>query len=640
MFFLNLTAGEFFTLLGALGSLTVALYLLDQAKHKRVVSTLKFWTSAAAPRASYKRRRVREPWSLVLQLVSLILLLLAIARVQFGSRESRGRDHVLLFDTSAWAAQRSGDATLIEREKKAAQRFLAALPKRDRVMLVRSDALAAPLSPFTSDRTQIVSALRKLGPGSSALNIQQALLFAQDAQRWSGGQRGEVVYIGPGMVPEPETAVSKTPNLRTIIIPPDRQHIGIRGVGVRRSDTDEYALEATVMVKNYGARPALARLQTQFAGTAFAPRTISLNGGEESAAEYNFVTHTAGRLAAEITPGDALVSDQRVELEVPSAGMLRVAVFTDRPEILGPLFSTNRRLRVHFFPASEHNPRAAADLLVFDRTAPDVPPLAPSIWIDPPRDHSPLPVKTVVSDTSIANWNSDIPLGAGLHAKDRRIRSAEVFQTFDGDITVANVAEGPIVVARSAARERSKMAVIGFDPLEGELRVEVTTPLLFANLLRWISPDVFRPVDAVTERVGAVTVPLDTAERSNQIRVVNEQGFAVPFLAHSRSLELFAGTPEVLRVSSENRERVLSITLPDVASFEWKPPANAVTGLPGRSSFAPKAIDLWKWLAVLGALGLFAEWMLFGRRRAPISRLPATGSRPERLHPQEELAAK
>ena len=37
-----------------------------------------------------------------------------------------------------------------------------------------------------------------------------------------------------------------------------------------------------------------------------------------------------------------------------------------------------------------------------------------------------------------------------------------------------------------------KTAVIGFDPLEGDLKFELTTPLLFADLLRWLSPEAFR----------------------------------------------------------------------------------------------------------------------------------------------------
>src|SRR3954468_23519889 len=99
MFFLNLTAGEFLVLFSALSGLIAALYLLDRARRKKIVSTLRFWTPALGIEERQSRKRMHEPWSLVLQLVSLLLLLLSIGELHWGTRERSGRDHVLLLDT-------------------------------------------------------------------------------------------------------------------------------------------------------------------------------------------------------------------------------------------------------------------------------------------------------------------------------------------------------------------------------------------------------------------------------------------------------------------------------------------------------------------------------------------------------------
>jgi hypothetical protein len=214
MFFLNLSIAEFATLAGVLGSVVAALYLLDRTRRKKVVSTLRFWTPAVGADETRRRRRVREPWSLVLQLVSLLLLLLAVAQLQIGSRDWRGRDHVLLLDTSTWSAQTRGGQSLLEEEKRAAQRYISALPARDRIMLVEADALSSPLTPFTSDRVTLAGALGAAHASYSALNLEQALLFAQHAQNRSGGEPGEVAYIGPAMIPDPEFQTPRLPNLR------------------------------------------------------------------------------------------------------------------------------------------------------------------------------------------------------------------------------------------------------------------------------------------------------------------------------------------------------------------------------------------------------------------------------------------
>ena len=615
MFFLNLTSAEFFTILGALSAFIAALYLLDRTKRKNVVSTLRFWTPALTADHHQSRRRMREPWSLVLQLISLLLLLLAVAQLQWGTRDRRGRDHVLLLDISSWAGERNQKGTLLDREKSAAGQYLTAIPARDRVMLVRVDALATPVSGFTSDRGQLLKALAASQAGFSALNIEQAISFARQAQSWSGSQHGEIVYIGPKLVLGPDTPAINLPNLRTIGIPATRENCGILRIGVRRGDEKASPWKATVVLKNYSSEPRTVRLKTRFAGTAFAPRALALEPGEERAAEYIFVTDAAGQFAAEISPADALSSDDRAALDLPGTGMLKIAVYTSRPEVLRPLLEANHHLRVVFYGPSEYEPKPDADVMLLDQTAAGQPPKIASLWLDPPTEGSPLALKTTIGDTVIRNWNSETALGAGLHAKETRVPSAEVFQSFEGDVPVASVAEGPIIVARVSNQTHAKLAVIGFDPLSGQLRFQVTTPLLFANLLRWLAPESFRTLDLTAGHVGDATVTLDPGELPDRIRIRDEKGSALPFTIRNHVVQLFTSSPSIVHITSDDRERVLSLTLPEVGAFEWKPKAQTRVGLPSTSSFTPGAVDLWKLLSLLGGLGLFIEWMLFGRRR-------------------------
>ena len=80
----------------------VALYLLDRSRRKQVVSTLRFWVAAEQPAVAARRKHINQPWSLLLQLFSMALLLLAIAQLRLGSpalagRESRGDSgHVVM----------------------------------------------------------------------------------------------------------------------------------------------------------------------------------------------------------------------------------------------------------------------------------------------------------------------------------------------------------------------------------------------------------------------------------------------------------------------------------------------------------------------------------------------------------------
>jgi hypothetical protein len=627
MFFLNLTAGEFFALLGTLGGLVTALYLLDRSRRRKVVSTLRFWPSIVAADEQTRRKHMHQPWSLILQLVSLTLLLLAIAQLQWGSRAGRGRDHVLLLDTSVWSGAKVSDGPALDRERQLASRYLEALSARDRVMLVRVDALASPATPFTANREHVLSALRESTSSVSALDLRQAFSFAQGAQNWSGNASGEIVYIGPKRIGTDTTAAPVPANLRVIAVPIDGENAGIRSINVKRGG-EKNSWEAVVTLKNEGASPRRLTLKTQFAGTRFSPRVYTLRAGEDLGAKYSFVTNTAGQLIAEIDSDDSLPSDNRAELQLPGNHNPRVAAYTNRRDLLRPLLEANHHLDVSYFDPSQYTPKPAADFMLLDGIAPHQAPAIPSFWIHPPKENSPLPVKSVIKDVAIKTWHTDLLFETGLRARQDRIGEAEVFENTNGAVPIASVAEGPVVVTTTGSSSHPKSAIVGFDPLAGGLRFTVTTPLLFAGLLHWLTPESFSNIDVfVASRIGAVVVPLDPEERPDRLRIIDSRGFAMPFTIGEQTLQLFVPQPTVVHIiSGDGHQRTLSFTLPDVAEGTWTTPANTPAGLPPPASVLPTSVDLWKWLACLGGLGIFAEWWIFGRQRRKVTRRPRTVS--------------
>ncbi len=623
MFFLNLTAAEFFSLLGVLGGLISALYLLDHARRRRVVSTLQFWTNVGAAEERQARRKMRDPWSLILQLAGLLFLLLAFSRMEWGSREHRGRDHVLLLDTSSWSGAHSAQdssVTVLGQERSQARRYLSLLPANDRVMLITADSLADPLTGFTANRQELNDALDRVAPGFGAFDLDAALSIAHQAQSFSNGAPGEITYIGPQLVGE--TSSASGPD-RVIPVSADRENCGILQLAVEQVEGEPNSWQALVRLKNYGQRVRTVQLQMRYSGTSFAPRRLTITPGTELAAEYVFVTRTPGELTATIDGAGSLPADDRASVFLPRSDLLQLTVYTERAAMLRPLLVANGQLSTTFFTPSQYTPHPpGADIIVLDKTAVSPSPAIPALWIDPPREHSPLPLKRTISD-ALLTWNTNGPLGTALHGKQPRLPSAMVFENFEGDQVIASVAEGPVVLVRSAGRNAPKSAVVGFDPAEGQLRFNVTTPLLFADLLEQLNPNAFHLQTFTAARVGLFNLPLDHGEQTSMIRIRDSRGLALPFTRRGNSLQFFVTRPSTVRVESDNRARSIDLQLPDVAERFWNPPSAAAVGLPAAIEFARPAIDLWKWLALAAAACLIAEWLLFGRARAIARALPS-----------------
>ena len=636
MFLLNLSLGEFLVLLGALSGIVTALYLLDRTKRKKVVSSLRFWVAAPRVDEQQRRKRIREPWSLVLQLLSLLLLLLAIAQLEWGRRENAGRNHVIVLDTSSWMARTGGKGTILDAAKKKARDYARRLPASDRVMLIRAEGIATPVTAFSNDRKQLLHAIDESKASYAALNLKSALTLAYHALKWSNAQTGEVVFIGGARVANWDDEDASVPGLRVLDVSGHSDDIGIRRVSVARDPSANDLWVASVAVRNYGKAAHTVHVALQFASTRFAPRTLALDPGTESEAEYKFTTTGAGTLTASIDSHDDLPFDDRVQLELPSAGRLRVAVYSNRASAWQPLLEADSHVQAIYLPPSQYSASPPADVMILDGVSPNQQPLIPSLWIAPARDQSPIPVATIQNDVALTQWNADTPLGAGLHSKELHLNRTEIFQKGDGDITVALAGQGPVVLARPALGGSARLVVTGFDPLYGPLKYEASTPLLFGNILRWLEPEAARTTELTATGVGSVSVPLDRGESAQKFRVLDERGFAVPFTVRNGMLQLYAERPSIVKIIAPGRERVLSVTLPGIGTFHWNPPSTVSRAFPAAGWLGRSAVDLWKWLAVLGGIGLLVEWLFFGKQR-PIRWRPSPALRERAPRGEKEL---
>jgi hypothetical protein len=611
MFFVNLGLGQFVAIFGAISAISVVLYLLDRSRRRVVVSTLKFWVAAEQPTAVVRRRHISQPISLLLQLISMLLLLLAIAQLRIGPQANQTRQHVLILETSAWMnARTSGRRNLMDSARDRATAYVKALPSSDQVMLVRADSLATPATAFESNHQKVLAAITATVPGSTSLNVHQALNFARQMQA-NTGQYGEVVFVGSGRVSAADAAeASELKNLRVLAVADPVENAGLRKIGIKRSNSNPDTWDIFVLAKNYGTRDKKVTLSLTLGGVPAGSQRLDLPAGGEKEAAFAYRTKAAGVLQARLTPGDAFPDDDKATIELPPLATLPVVIYSDSPDLLKPFFTANSQVNAVFKPTAQYV-NTDKGLVVIDRFIPPARPEADSLWIDPPSNGAPVPIQQRIDKPEGIRWDSNNALGAGLRTRDVHIGSASVFKTAPGDLKVAEVDAGPIIVARPGTK--IKMLVFGFHPSLTSMRYELATPLLFANSLRWFAPEVFRSRELSTQPVGTVNVALDSSMDPATLKVVREDGTPVPFTVEGKSLHFYSGAPGIVRVVNGDRESIYSLSLPEMGDTKWKAPADAKRGMPSFRENIQAVHDTWRIFAILGALGLVIEWLLYGR---------------------------
>ena len=620
MFFANLSLFEFLSLLSVVSAATVALYLLSRSRRRMTVATLRFWQNATQAAQQRRRRRVDQPWSLILQLLAILCLLLAIAQPRWGTRILGGRDHVLLLDTSAWmgAPAQNGNLSgdLSTQARRLALRWLRTLPSQDRVMVIRAGAEALPATRFESDRSGIEAAIRASLPTAGALDLEQSLSLARQSQKLEAREPGEIVYIGAARLAADPAALQIPPNFRYVPVAAPPANAGFTGASLQRVPGEATHWQATFAIRNYASQPRLAQVSVGYGGAQAGARRVTLAPLAETSLTFDIRATAAGWIEARLTPSDAMPADDSVTLEVPSPAPLRVAVYSDSPELLRPVFSSDPRLAPQYLPTSAYRRDPDAGLIVIDGFAPPQPPERPSLWIAPPASASPIPARLIRGELVLSHWHNDTPLGAGLRSNDLKLKGALVFDLPTGATPVASTPQGVVAAALLQRGKLPPLAVLGFNPMRTELRSEVAAPLLFANLLEALAPEALVERGTLAAAPGVVQTELPAGVDPALVKVVDENARPVPYTLDGRTLRLFTPRSGTVRVRAGAFERIYSLVLPGYGAFRWEVPAGVAHGLPRLTVPEVLPRELWKWLAALALVFILLEWWLFGRGRS------------------------
>lgn len=632
---LNLALAELLTVAVPIAAGLVALYFYDRSRRRRVVSTLLFWPRRPAYPMSTRRRRLQQPWSLLLQLLAAIFILLAIADLRFSGGGREPRRHVVIVETSAWmSAPASDDAggTLLDLARRRASAFLDALPPDDLVLLIRGDGNPMVVQGFTANQAELRAALDSLQASWTAANTGDAFELAKSALRLTAAQEasgdlaasntvGEVVYIGSGRIP-PEMLgridTSDLPHLRYIAVGEKVDDVGLTRISAQREPADPKRWRVVAEVHNHTERPAPASVEFAFEGRRLGYKAVSIAPESRAEVIFHLGTERPGVLAASLADDDRFAGNNSAQLELPGFKSQTVHVTTKRAPLWKPLFDATPSVQAVFSTGTEDEHGA---LHIFDGLAPESQPAG--IYLRPSAEKSPIRVIRSMGRTRVVRWASNHAIGQGLRTRDFEISETLILEAGPDDVVVAESEQGPVIVARES--EGQKTVVYGFDPLASAAANQLVTPLLLANTLRWFTPNLFLSRDVRAGPPGLVETSI-SVEDEDDVTVSSAEDGNLPWSLEKDRLRFFMPLPGNVRVRTPFRESSWSLTLPELGAARWEPPDSALLGVPPPSSVdSGLRFPLWPWLAFLAVVCWLIDWFLYGRMSPPRSASTPSG---------------
>lgn len=602
----------------AASGLALWLYLHHRRPVRKRVSTLRFWASAeSAPHL--RRRRLREPWAFLAQILFLLFVILALANPRWGLL-AENRSVAIVMDTSLWSQMSPANGTpWIDQVRQQTLKLVNSLPSGDRVLLLRAEADAPPVLPFTTDRASLRSAIQHVRPSNAIADIPRALGLGRSAL--AGSRRSLLVYVGPGMLDDEQ--VNELEDLRESLEPGNGntngaagrpqflirligergpiENRGITRLALRRDEMQPDHWHLLAELRNYGASKSSVLLTASVGDHVLVRKPVMLGPGEVATAHEEFAWAQSGLLQAQISPSDALDADNQAVAYLPAFSPVRVTVFSGKDGLadeLRPLLSMNPYVRAEYLSPGTA-PATNPDVEIFDAASKPARLTSNSILFLKGTE-APHPVRVV-------GWNEEHPATRWVRTQDVSVRSPASIAMLPGDTILAS-GEGdspaPLIVARQ--QDGHKQLIVGFDPRDSNLPEQSAFPLLMAGGIEWMT----HPVEDVAGSLSAGELSLAT----NATRIVAPSGRDIPFAREGQDIRLFAPEVGLYRVFSGNVETNIAVNTPVLPSERWSPDSSELASVTSEP-LAGSARDLWRWLVGLAIMALWAERWLFYRQR-------------------------
>ena len=552
----------------ALAAAALWLYLHHRRPQHRRVSTLRFWASVQ-PISQPRRRKLREPWAFLAQILFLLLLVLALANPRWGPA-FEGRSVVILLDASIWSqAHPAGEPAWIDRERAEAMRLLDSLPGADRVLLLRAEADAPPILAVHYGPWRTAPRHPSVQPSSVAADLPRALEMGRAAL--GGTRRGLLAYVGPGLVdPEqvraldafrmevesPEASGAQPQFLMRLVGDwASVQNRGITRLSLRRDAAQPDRWRLLTQLKNYGNEKADVTLAFSVDGQSLGQRKVSIPPNGVANPEDEFTWDTGGMLQAEISPPDALQADDRAIVNIPTFRTVHVAVFGNNAapssaDLLSVL-SSNPYVQAQIVPA-ELSANVSPDVAIYQGVNLPSQPAFNSIWFLSG------PVVAGSKPLRVISWNTQHPVTRWVRTHDVSVRNPAALKVQTGDAVLAYT-EGdppaPLILARE--QDGRRILIIGFNPHDSNFPLESAFPLLMAGSLEWMTHSVDEVADSLS--TGELDLP------GPATKIVSPSGKEVPFARKGADVHLLALETGTYRIVSPGGETTAAVNPPRAA---------------------------------------------------------------------------
>lgn len=495
MIFAGLAGAQLALLFGVAALAMIGLYILKLRRRTFAVPFVPLWNRILKDKeATSLFSKLKRLLSLLLQLIVLACLALALGDPRSRATLVKGRTLVVLLDSSASMQATDGAPTRLASAKEEVKKLVRGLSGSDRMLLAQMDATTTPVSPLSSDTSELERALDGVRATDTHADFARGLRFASDTLR--GAENPEIVVISDGALRSAQDALGAVhlgdTKLSFIGVGKESRNVAVSQFSVRRYPLDKNHYEVMLEVTNTGPETEDIELSLLGDGNIVDVGKLKLKPGERLPRYYRELSGASRTLEARIRPLegsiDALPADNQAFALLPERRRAKVTVVTSGNTYLEAALLLDEYLDVEVqSPGSYVTGPKKADVYVFDGVTPAELPQGHSIYIDPRGPGAPVKVEQELVQPGFDRIDRKHPLVRFLALDDVNIARAHRLVPGPGDRVVGSSNEGALLITGS--RGVHKFMALGFDVRESDLALRIAWPLLLLNTINYFTEE-------------------------------------------------------------------------------------------------------------------------------------------------------
>lgn len=505
--------------------LLVLLYFLKLKRTERVVSSTLLWQRAIQDlQVNAPFQRLRRNILLLLQLLAMLAALVALAGPVLNMNQEAGQRYVILIDRSASMNSTDGDGSVsrLDDAVTQARTFVESLRNKavfslkdraDQAMVIAFDEHAKIMCNFTSDKSQLRTALKAITPTDRTSLLAETLTVARaftqppgvETNNRTSEQRAQLHLFSDGRIKDLKDQTMQEGELVYHRVGASSNNVAITAMQARRSYEQTDQIQVFASLAHFGEAPVTCDVQVSVNQDIVAVREVTM---APARADANGVGIMPGRASVEVTVtydgagllevrhlhADCLSADDAAWTVIAPPKQLNVALVTAGNPVLVSVFQACPLASLKVLTAEAFDEAMASvtvspyDVTVLDNTTPERLPRGRYLVFGAVPEAMGMTVAGSLENQFVVDWRPNHAILKHVNPSNVYVAKAvEVVPPREARV-LAQFNSGPaIVLAQGGA---GTFVWVGFDCLKSNWPFEPSFVLFCYNVMDYLGMQV------------------------------------------------------------------------------------------------------------------------------------------------------